>query len=352
MPSRKRLNLLVRNFHENGLKFMLENPGNVRDLLQLLGVELLPRIDFARMQVVPGRFVQREFRHVEADLVLQAPLRPEPGSGQRRILLYILIEHQSELDHLMPLRVLEYVVLIYKRQLRLWERQHGNLDHCRLQPVLPIVLYTGTRTWDRLGGVRELVELGDELAERVPELQPLFLNVGQTSAEALAQGGPFGLLLLLLAQQRRVRLPVFEQTLREVVQGLEALGEQDRARWLELLSFIESPIYNEREESEREPLVEKAAGSVQNDARRQEVIDMGRTIADALRDEGREEGRQEGELRTQRRLLVRMLRNKFGRIPAAVVRRIEATERLALLDQWFDQATTANTLNEVNFNAE
>lgn len=218
--------------------------------------------------------------------------------------------------------------------------------------MLPIVLYTGTRTWDRLGGVRELVELGDELAERVPELQPLFLNVGQTSAEAPAQGGPFGLLLLLLAQQRRVRLPVFEQTLREVVQGLEALGEQDRARWLELLSFIESPIYNEREESEREPLVEKAAGSVQNDARRQEVIDMGRTIADALRDEGREEGRQEGELRTRRRLFVRMLRNKFGRIPAAVVRRIEATERLALLDQWFDQATTANTLNEVNFNAE
>ena len=75
-----------------------------------------------------------------------APVQAPAGTEPRQLLLYLLIEHQSEPDRFMPLRVLEYVVMIYKRQLREWEKEHGNLDHCRLQPVLPIVLYTGTRT--------------------------------------------------------------------------------------------------------------------------------------------------------------------------------------------------------------
>jgi hypothetical protein len=183
MSRRKRLRLLIRHFHENGLKWVLENPANVRDLLQLLHVQLLPRIDFTQMAVVPGRFVERDFRHVESDLVLRAPLRPRSGNKSRHLLLYLLIEHPSEPDPLMPLRVLEYVVMIYKRQLREWFQEHGNLDHCRLQPVLPIVLYTGTRTWDQLGALADLVELGDELRERIPQLQPLFLNVGNQSPQ-------------------------------------------------------------------------------------------------------------------------------------------------------------------------
>jgi hypothetical protein len=104
--NRKRLRLLVRHFHENGLKLLLENPGNTHDLLQLLRVPLLPRMDFSKMRVVPGRFVQRDYRHLESDLVLRAPVRPRSGDKHRQILLYILIEHQSEPDRLMPLRVL------------------------------------------------------------------------------------------------------------------------------------------------------------------------------------------------------------------------------------------------------
>ena len=186
MSKRKRLLLLVRHFHQNRLKFMLEHSGNVRDLLQLLDVQLLPRIDFSQMHVVPGRFIARDYRHLESDLVLQAPIQSgAAGTKHRRIILYILIEHQSEPDRFMPIRVLEYVVMIYKRQMREWEKRHGNLDKLHLQPVLPVVLYTGTRTWDKLGVLWELVDLGDELAEQIPRFQPLFLNVGETSQEAL-----------------------------------------------------------------------------------------------------------------------------------------------------------------------
>jgi hypothetical protein len=237
--------------------------------------------------------------------------------------------------------------------------------------VLPIVLYTGTRTWEKLGQLWELVDLGVELEQHIPALQPLFLNVGQTSETVLAHGGVFGLVLSLV-QQRRAPLPVFEQRLRAAVSAAEGLAEQDRERWLDLLSYIEALIYNDREVPEREPLLEKVADAVQNDAHRKEVFDMGKTIAEDLiekglekgrkegrkegleegLEKGREEGLEKGEMRNQRRMLVRLLRKRFGKIPASMVKRIETTECIDLLDAWFDQALAAKKLENVSFTAE
>jgi hypothetical protein len=351
MSKHKRLRLLVRHFHENGLKFLLENPGNTRDLLQLLEVKLLPRLDITQMRVVLGRFVQRDFRHLESDLVLQVPVRPRAGSKPRHILLYILIEHQSEPDRFMSLRALDYVVLIYKRQMREWLQQHDNLDQLHLQPVLPIVLYTGTRTWDNLGAIWELVELGDELLERIPKLEPLFLNVGQTSRETLEKGGPFGLLLRLV-QQRRARLKVFEQTLREVVRTLEGLAEVDRQRWLELLSFLDALLYYERKGDEHSLLHQTVYDAVQDDRHRQEVYEMAKTMAEHLQEKGEAMGVLKGGLRARQQYLLRLLRNKFGKVPARVVRRIEETDQVKLLDTWFDEAVTATQLTELSLAAQ
>jgi hypothetical protein len=41
--------------------------------------------------------------------------------------------------------------------------------------------------------------------------------------------------------------------------------------------------------------------------------------------------------------------SKFGKIPAAMVKQIEATERIDLLEAWFDQALAAKKLEELSF---
>jgi hypothetical protein len=216
MVDRKRLEPFVRHFPENGLKVLLEMPGNVHDVMQILQVRALPRIDFGRMTVDRTHYVQRDYRHIESDVVLKAPLRVGRQGKHLWVTIYILIEHQSEPDPFMALRVLEYVVLIYREQLRAASKEGRPPDDFRLQPVLPIVLYSGTRTWDKLGKVADLVEFDKDLADRTPSFEPLFLNLGRTSTEALAaRGGPFGLLLRLI-QQRKTRLKVFEETLAQV----------------------------------------------------------------------------------------------------------------------------------------
>jgi hypothetical protein len=51
-------------------------------------------------------------------------------------------------------------------------------------------------------------------------------------------------------------------------------------------------------------------------------------------------------------MLVRLLRKRFGKIPASMVKRIETTERIDLLDAWFDQALAAKKLEDVSFTTE
>jgi hypothetical protein len=347
MPS-KRIRRLVRNFPENGLKVMLEDPRNVSDLLTLLNAKIHSRIDFEQMRVSPNRFIHRDYRHVEADVVLQAPLIDAQGQPfAKPITIYILIEHQSEPDEFMLFRVLEYVVLVFKKQLQDWRRARGTAAEFRFQPVLPVVLYSGTRTWKGLGQMVDLVAQGELVSEVTPSLRPLFLNLGQVSATGLArQGGAFGWLLRLI-QQRKARTSVFQQSLEQAVAALEGMATQERQRWLEFLSYLYALVYHEREASEQASLLDRIETSVQSDPHRQEVFNMGKSIAETLIEQGQEKGRQEGAVRALQQALLRLLRKKFGKIPTGVTRRIEATQQVEQLEIWLDQFANARKLVEV-----
>lgn len=66
------------------------------------------------------------------------------------------------------------------------------------------------------------------------------------------------------------------------------------------------------------------------------------TAGEQLIERGRDEGRKEGE----ERMLLRVLRARFGKIPDAVTARLRAADS-ALLEQWADRVLTAATLEDV-----
>ena len=78
------------------------------------------------------------------------------------------------------------------------------------------------------------------------------------------------------------------------------------------------------------------------------------TAAEKLRREGRREGEARGEARGKaqgkaegkREILLLQLRQRFGRLPAAVVARIDKAESAAL-DAWSSRVLTATSLDEV-----
>jgi hypothetical protein len=70
------------------------------------------------------------------------------------------------------------------------------------------------------------------------------------------------------------------------------------------------------------------------------------TTAEMLRREGRKEGEARGELSGKRELLLRLLRQRFGRLPATTTARIDKAAA-ADLTRWADRMLTAASLDEV-----
>lgn len=213
--SDKRVEEFVRHFPENGMKLLLQHPLNVRDLLRIAGSDLVDRIDFDSLQLDATTYVQRDYRHVESDVVLRGTMKGEDSRRKRRpaLLIYILIEHQTDPDPLMAFRVLEYVVQIYRGQLREWGQRHATLTGFRFHLVLPIVFYTGLRSWPALGDMGSLLTTEDTFNLLVPRLEPLFVNLRETPSFNLENdGGAFGQ-ILRCTQQRRASEMEFQALL-------------------------------------------------------------------------------------------------------------------------------------------
>ena len=348
----------MRHFKENGIKLLLEHPGNVRELLNITGSPLARFIDFDGLKLVKTHFVRRDYSHIESDIVLSAPLLSKDGRPlKKNVLIYILIEHQSEPDRLIPLRLTEYQLQIFNYQKRQWAKRHKSLAKFRLEPVLPIVFYTGTRRWPSLGSVADLMEQGAEFRSVTAGIEaPLFVNLPELpSAQLTDQGGYFGAVLQLI-QQRHVRTDEFRELLQRTVQHLEKMTDAERLRWLDLLSYIHALVAHERQPDEQQQLGESIETSVQTDPHRNEVNAMRITIADSLiaqghqkghqkgRQEGRQEGHEEGALESRRNILLRHITKRFGDVPTETLSVIEHCKDPVQLDEWLDGVLTAKSL--------
>ena len=108
---------------------------------------LVEALDFSGLERVHEQSVtshgDEQHRHAN-DMVWRAPFRErdeddedDPGAW---LYLVVMLEFQSEVDFLMPLRIRHYVDSLHLEQWR--GRRFRSTD--RLAPVLPIVLYTGS----------------------------------------------------------------------------------------------------------------------------------------------------------------------------------------------------------------
>src|SRR5262245_20046379 len=113
--------------------------------------ELLAQLDLGTLAPVEGSFVDEGLRASSADLLFSVGLRGG-GSG----LVYVLFEHQSTLDALMPLRLLRY-------QTRIWERYAAaHPNEAKVPPIVPMLLYHGSKSWPWKPSFASIVLLAEQ----------------------------------------------------------------------------------------------------------------------------------------------------------------------------------------------
>ena len=152
--------------------------------------ELVDALDFSRLLRVHEQSVSSDARglHRHAnDMVWRAPFRDRnEDDDDAWLYLVVMLEFQSEVDFLMPLRIRNYVDNFHMERWR--GKRFRSTD--RLAPVLPIVLYTGTSPWSAPPRVIDLVTPGASGAGRgeagvASRANPLFAGDGYLALDTL-----------------------------------------------------------------------------------------------------------------------------------------------------------------------
>ena len=168
----------------------------VEELMRWLVAELhgarslVDALDFSRLRRVHEQSVAPHagglHRHAN-DMVWRVPFRDrDEDDADAWLYLVLMLEFQSEVDFLMPLRIRNYTDNVHMEHWR--GKRFRSTD--RLAPVLPIVLYTGTTPWSAAARVIDLVTPGASGAGGgdsgvVSRTSPLFAGDGYLVLDTL-----------------------------------------------------------------------------------------------------------------------------------------------------------------------
>jgi len=307
------------------------------ELRHVLPPKLVARMDFSTLAVEAGSFVDEQLRELHTDLLYSLRI---DGRDAR---IYILFEHQSNPDRWMPLRLLRYM-------LGIWEGCIA--DGAAILPVIiPVVLHHSDSGWTATTRFEALFDLPDGTAEFTPHFRFALDDLGAQSEQALQDRAvsAFTRLVLSALQQARGWRDVRELLLGwiDLIHGV--LREPDGGGAMALIMRYLFEVRGAAEFATIDTTVREitaANGEVMETiAQMLESRGMERGLQQGLR-EGRQEGRQEGIAQGERELLLRLLRLRFGELPAAVRERVAAAQTPEL-DRWAEQLLAAASLDEV-----
>ncbi|MFA6698526.1 MAG: Rpn family recombination-promoting nuclease/putative transposase [Thiomicrospira sp.] len=140
--------------HDRGYKYLFSHKELVQELIEhFLPSELHRMMDFSTLKKDAHSFITEAFKDRADDVIWSVEIHLEGGQSTR-LFLYLLIEFQSSVDATMPVRMMQYVSLLYEHLLREHkidiDLQHG------LPPVFPLVLYNGRPKWTAATSLSEL----------------------------------------------------------------------------------------------------------------------------------------------------------------------------------------------------
>ena len=310
----------------------------------VLPKELVERMDFSTLQLQPGSYLDEELKPSQSDLLFSIVL-----SGQR-VLIYLLVEHQSSVDDLMPFRLLRYMV-------RIWEDHFNTHPNAKSLPViLPIVFYHGDHDWNGPTSMQQLYDIDvatwSGIAKYVPQFSFLLDDVTHLPNEWLQQrpmSAVSKLVVLVLRDARFVQdLPSFLRQWHEFIDSLEwTWSERELVKKViqYILQIMERLGADTVLEAIQQEILTAPKEVVMSAA--EELIQRGfqRGIQEGER-VGEQRGRQEGLVEGKRSTLSKMLQLKFRTIPTSVTAHI-AHGSLEQLDRWIERIFTASSVHDV-----
>jgi predicted transposase YdaD len=319
----------TRTPHDALFKASFKNPQHAAAVFrQVLPTGLAETLEWDTTRREAGSFIDLNLAFRHTDLLFSVQLA---GQGTR-VLLYLLLEHQSSNDDDMPLRILIYMS-------RIWESYHQ--IHGRPLPLLiPVVISHTPEGWTAPTSFHEMFEPRPDSIPHVAGLVPSFSYVLEdlirVGSEALARWPmpAFAMAALRVLRdgrhfdQLRMNVDVWIEVIERLARG----PEKDLVALEQLFRYILVVTGELRFAVFRAMIISQV----------QEAEEVAMTVAEELRAEGEARGLAKGRAET----LQKQMKLKFGELSTEHAARIEcATEQQ--LDLYIERILTAPTADAV-----
>ena len=176
----KEIAKIIRPDHDNFFHTSLENPIVAKQFFdQNLPQEVRDVIDTSNLTIEKERFVNPQLKAHSSDILF--------SSKDKDAYIYILLEHQSTPDQLMPFRLAQYQINIWARHLKL----HPNAK--KLPLIYPMVFYNGKRKYNAPLNMCDMFE-NKELGRKFWHEDHQLINVHEIPDEELKNGSAAGMM--------------------------------------------------------------------------------------------------------------------------------------------------------------
>ncbi len=236
--------------------------------VQYLPKDILNLIDLTTLTLQKDIHVDVKLRKSVTDMVYSVRM------GESLAYLYLLIDHKSEAERLMPLQIMRYALAIMHDHARQYKTEE-------LPLVYPLVFYHGkispypyARKLDELF-VKEYQVIGRQYL-----LEPInVIDLGQIEDEDFREYTFSGLMSFVMKHRRSQDIALRLKTMQDALEELLALGEKD------LFGVLLGYIFHTAGTQQYDKILEVL--QTMND----KVGGVSMTIAQMLRKEGRQESK-------------------------------------------------------------
>ena len=343
----------IGHFEDKSARLLFKHTEHLRGLVQFLSENIAEHLDFSQARRENRSYIDNTLRDMMSDMVFTVPFKDESHTDD--LTIYILIEHQSTVDRMMGFRFLSYMCQIWREQLEALENANIPASQQYLSPILPIVFYTGERSWNIPLTLNAVMDVPEIMSPFVPTFETLFLGVKDTDTdEFLQQNHPFGWMMKVLQLVEEDNTTIAE-ILAEVLTKLESLSDEEAALHAHAMVYLSHLIVSKRPNSEIDNLMQL----IMTHNKDAEVERQIMTGAEALIQQGKkqglkqgleqglEQGHEQGKIDEKQAAILRLIRLRFTEVSDAVVNEINRIEDLTLLDTLFDDVYHAESFEDI-----
>lgn len=259
--------------HDRFFRSMMSEPKVIREFFEKnLPANIRAVIDFDTIQPQKDSFISDKLKLQIADVLYSAEFDGQLGY------LYLLIEHQSTPEELMPFRVLQYMVSIMDHHLTKTGKN-------RLPVVYPMIFYNGWKPYNYSTNLFDLFGDKKELAEDILWKPCQLIDLSKIPDDKLKDYLFYGVVAYVMKHiYEKDLLPV----LKNIVNDLKLIENQ--CGW-SYISKVLTYILEAGEEIDKKDFVDTVKTGLSSITE-----DKIMTLAEQFRQEGRQEGYQKGQL--------------------------------------------------------